>query len=114
MNLSKIVLGTAQLGFNYGHFNQSKIQNSKKKAKKILEKAFHLGIRSFDSASDYGDSEKRIGSLRKKILSKIKITSKTPNRLPEIYKNKINHWLKRSLNNSLNNCIACDPCAINK
>jgi len=61
----KLVLGTAQIGMNYG------ITNSKGKVKtneayQILDKAYSLGIRELDTAQSYGDAEFTIGAINNK------------------------------------------------
>lgn len=58
--ISKITLGTVQLGLNYG-VNNNEGKPSEEKAFNILKTANELGITSFDTASDYGTSEKVIG-----------------------------------------------------
>lgn len=58
--ISKITLGTVQLGLNYG-INNNEGKPSEEKAFNILKTANELGITSFDTASDYGTSEKIIG-----------------------------------------------------
>ena len=57
---SKIILGTAQFGMNYG-INNTSGKISKLKAFNILNYAFSNGIKELDTASSYGDSEKIIG-----------------------------------------------------
>ena len=54
---SKIILGTAQFGMNYG-INNTSGKISKLKAFNILNYAFSNGIKELDTASSYGDSEK--------------------------------------------------------
>ncbi|PIJ63009.1 aldo/keto reductase [Mesotoga sp. H07.pep.5.3] len=79
MEISRITLGTAQLGLNYGIAND-KGKPSKTQALKILSKAFDLGINSFDTAYAYGDSEELIGEFikSKKLYQNAFITSKLP------------------------------------
>lgn len=58
---SRLTLGTAQLGLDYGIANP----NGKPRAEeavRILEVSLKNGITSFDTAYQYGDSEKVIGS----------------------------------------------------
>lgn len=58
--LSRIFLGTVQLGMDYGIANaQGKPDD--RKAATILETAWNLGIRCFDTAQAYGDSEAVLG-----------------------------------------------------
>ena len=56
----KLTLGTVQLGLNYGIANVSG-KPSLDKAFRILDAAFENGIRSFDTAYAYGDSEVVLG-----------------------------------------------------
>lgn len=57
---SKIILGTAQFGMDYG-INNTSGKISKLKAFDILNYAFLNGIKELDTASSYGVSEKVIG-----------------------------------------------------
>ena len=58
--LSRILLGTAQLGMDYGIAN-ARGKPDDRKAAAILETAWTLGIRCFDTAQAYGDSEAVLG-----------------------------------------------------
>ena len=60
--ISKITLGTAQLGQSYGINNTYGIPDGKE-AENILNTALSLGINTFDTSNDYGDSEKIIGEF---------------------------------------------------
>ncbi|ETA67460.1 putative oxidoreductase, aryl-alcohol dehydrogenase like protein [Methanolobus tindarius DSM 2278] len=83
--LSKLTLGTAQLGLNYG-INNKLGKPQKEQALSILEYAYSNGITSFDTASAYGDSEVIIGEfIANKDRSKCYITSK----LEPLFKNKV-------------------------
>lgn len=62
MNISKITLGTAQIGYHYGIANISG-KPSFSSSIQILEYAWNNGINSFDTAPAYGNSEKIIGSF---------------------------------------------------
>ena len=62
MDISKLILGTAQIGLNYGVNNFSGKIN-KKESFKILKKAYDLGIRSLDSSEKYGDAHQVIGEF---------------------------------------------------
>jgi spore coat polysaccharide biosynthesis protein SpsF len=57
---SKLTLGTAQLGMNYGVANISG-QPSKNEAVSIIRQAIIHGVTSIDCARAYGDAEKRVG-----------------------------------------------------
>ena len=96
----KLSLGTAQFGFNYGVTNKSgKIKNNE--IEKILFIANQSGIKSFDTAQDYGDSEKIIGNYTKE--RELNITTKLSNTGIESFsESSIDIWdhkLKLSLKN---------------
>ena len=59
--LSKIILGTAQFGLNYG-INNSNGKISNDEIFKILDFAYKKGIKTLDTAPSYGDSEILIGN----------------------------------------------------
>ena len=58
--LSRLTLGTAQLGFSYGVANRSGAP-SQKEVQKMLETAAAAGVNCLDTARGYGDSEKVLG-----------------------------------------------------
>ena len=60
INLSKLQLGTVQLGMTYG-LGEDKAKPSEEKAMGILERAMELGVNNLDTANNYGDSEAVIG-----------------------------------------------------
>jgi len=62
MNLSKLTLGTVQLGMNYGIANK-RGKPSTDEAFKILTVAVKNGVNSFDTASLYGNSEEVLGQF---------------------------------------------------
>ena len=73
----KLVIGSAQLGMNYGLFNNRKINH--KEFKKIEKLVLKSKINFIDTAIRYGDSENIIGSSKLKnlhIITKIKLPSK--------------------------------------
>lgn len=72
MSIERIILGTAQLGLDYGFTNRDG-KPSKVLASKILQTALDIGIGVLDTAVGYGDSETVIGEIsdaRFKIISK--------------------------------------------
>ena len=90
----KLVVGSAQLGMNYGLVNNKKI--SLKEFKKIEKLVLKSKINFIDTATSYGDSEKIIGNSKLKklhIITKIKI----PNKKNIIVKN----WLLKEISKSL-------------
>jgi aryl-alcohol dehydrogenase-like predicted oxidoreductase len=56
----RLTLGTAQLGTSYGIANR-RGRLEPRAVDRILRTAFELGVRSLDTAPDYGDAEARIG-----------------------------------------------------
>ena len=73
----KLVIGSAQLGMNYGLFNNKKI--SVKEFKKIEKLVLKSKINFIDTATSYGLSEKIIGNSKLKnlhIITKIKLPKK--------------------------------------
>lgn len=73
-NLSKIALGSAQWGSNYGISNE--IGETKlEEIKKILKISSDNGIEFIDTAFNYGNAEKNLGKLN---LNNFKVITKTP------------------------------------
>jgi len=73
----KLVIGSAQLGMNYGLFNNKKI--SSKEFKKIEKLVIKSKINFIDTATSYGESEKIIGKSKLKnlhVITKIKLPNK--------------------------------------
>lgn len=91
----KLVIGSAQLGMNYGLFHKKKI--SHKEFKKIEKLILKSNINFIDTASSYGNSENIIGNSKLKklyIITKIKLPSK---------KNiQIKNWVQKEISKSLN------------
>ena len=67
MNLSKIALGTAQLGLNYG-INNSSGKPSHQEIESILNFALSQGIDTLDTAIAYGDSETVLASVSQQLF----------------------------------------------
>jgi len=90
----KLVIGSAQLGMNYGLFNNKKI--NRKEFKKIEKLVLSSKINFIDTATSYGNSEKIIGNSKLKklhIITKIKLPSK---------KNiHIRNWISKEISRSL-------------
>ena len=62
--IKKLILGTVQLGLNYG-INNSSGKPSLEKAFKILHTAYDNELRILDTAEAYGDSQEVIGEFQK-------------------------------------------------
>ncbi|KUO65181.1 MAG: hypothetical protein APF84_08590 [Gracilibacter sp. BRH_c7a] len=106
---SRVALGTAQFGLNYGVANQTG-KPREKEIEKILETAFSMGINLLDTASAYGDSERVIGRLLSRYPAKpgILITSKLPKlqgTSPQMLGKEITQHLETSLYNLQLDCI---------
>ena len=90
----KLVIGSAQLGMNYGLFNDKKI--SQKEFKKIEKLVLNSNINFIDTATSYGDSENIIGNSKLRnlnIITKIKLPNK---------KNiHIKNWVLKEISKSL-------------
>jgi len=77
-NKTELILGTAQWGSKYGITNKTG-KTSSREIDKIFKYCNKNNIKFFDTARDYGKSEKIIGGFNKKYSSKIKIISKIKN-----------------------------------
>ncbi len=71
LKISKMTLGTVQLGLNYGMANTTG-KPSLEKSFEILDAAIIGGVNSFDTANGYGDSEEVIGKYLSSPACKIK------------------------------------------
>lgn len=105
--ISKITLGTAQLGMKYGIANVNQKPDFES-SMKILNYSWENGINSFDTAPTYGNSEEIIGSF---ISSKIKKSNENlfvVSKLPAIKKkanltfDNLYIYIKKQILNSLN------------
>jgi len=75
-NNKKLILGTAQFGFDYGINNQNG-RICKKEVFRILKYAKLRGINTLDTAYGYGKSEKVIGDFIRQSSFNFKIISKS-------------------------------------
>jgi len=74
--MSKLIIGTANFGSQYGLKNNS-VKLSKNNLLKIINHADNIGINTFDTAQEYGDSEVQLGRVLKKyseIITKIALS----------------------------------------
>lgn len=89
--LSRVFLGTAQFGLDYGVTNKlGKL--SKRNISRILDESKDLGVIGLDTSPNYGDSEILLGDLG---IKNFQICTK----LPSI--SSTNHNLKRTIKNHL-------------
>lgn len=104
MKISKIILGTAQLGLEYGIANAMGKPDFAQSIK-MLTYAWNKGITSFDTAPAYGDSEKIIGSFAlNSAINPVIITKLPPiNTKQEISFDSIYNQVKKHVKKSLNN-----------
>ncbi len=74
---ARLVLGTAQLGMRYGMVNKSG-QPDKRETESIVATVWEWGIREFDTAQAYGESESALGNALRSlgITGEAKIISK--------------------------------------
>jgi len=99
-NPSRLVLGTAQLGMNYGVANITGKPDFVE-AKNVVRSAWANGIHEFDTAQGYGDSEKILGRIFEilGINSDVKIISKIDTALNHLDGDVLHSSIMRSLNN---------------
>jgi aryl-alcohol dehydrogenase-like predicted oxidoreductase len=97
-NLDQLILGTAQLGMPYGIANKTGRPNQKN-ATQIIETAWSSGIKTFDTAQGYGNSEEVLGRAFHdlSISGDLKVISKLHPKLNHQNRDE----LVRSLENSL-------------
>jgi aryl-alcohol dehydrogenase-like predicted oxidoreductase len=75
MDNTKIIIGTAQFGLNYGINNKIGKPNSET-VKEILDYAINNGINYIDTAEAYGDSHEVIGGYHKLSSPKFNVITK--------------------------------------
>lgn len=95
--ISRIVLGTAQFGEDYGAANRSG-KVAKADAFEILQFAGSKGMQNLDTASAYGDSENVIGEFLRENGGEFDIISKIP-RIAEYKAGEIRKLINGSLSN---------------
>jgi aryl-alcohol dehydrogenase-like predicted oxidoreductase len=103
LKVSRVALGTAQLGLKYGVANKTG-KPEEKEIEKILATAFSKGINLLDTAYSYGDSERVIGRFLSRYPAKtqILVASKLPKlrcSTPQMLGKEIEQNLEASLRN---------------
>lgn len=95
MRTNKLILGTVQMGLNYG-VNNSKGKIEKEEADKIFKSAYESGITLLDTAEAYGNAHQIIGDfhalnpeIRFKVITKVPPIERLTN-----VEDKIEHYLK--------------------
>jgi aryl-alcohol dehydrogenase-like predicted oxidoreductase len=101
-SISKMTLGTVQLGLNYGIANKEG-KPDQEKAFRILDSALASGINCLDTAADYGDSEKVIGEYLHSVNKRSELFIVTKLKLGNIPAPEIETRMRRSVENSLKN-----------
>ena len=101
---NKLVLGTAQLGLNYGIANKTG-KPDLATARDIVSAAWEGGIRYFDTAQAYGESEQVLGDLLSDlgIGNEVHIITKPSPDIDHGNKKKLEDALSQSLEN-----LKCD------
>lgn len=75
LKVNKIILGTVQLGLEYG-INNTEGKPNLEKSFNILKEAYALGIRTLDTAEAYGDAHFIIRLFHEQVPFRFKIISK--------------------------------------
>lgn len=91
--MDRIALGTAQFGMDYG-INNKRGRIPRPQVYEILNNAVEFGIDTFDTAYNYGESERVLGDFIKSCHKKLKVISK----LSACKSNEVSKILKISLN----------------
>ena len=93
VKISKMTLGTVQLGLSYG-VNNTAGMPTKERSFAILDAAYEGGVTVLDTSDDYGKSEEVIGSYLKEnpdkhfdICTKFKVTGETSKNIYNSLKN---------------------------
>jgi aryl-alcohol dehydrogenase-like predicted oxidoreductase len=99
-NDSRLVLGTAQLGMDYGIANTTgqPVYNT---ARSIVQEAWESGLREFDTAQAYGQSERILGRVLKDlgITDEVRVITKFAPDVDHSDRAALNNALEISLNN---------------
>jgi aryl-alcohol dehydrogenase-like predicted oxidoreductase len=100
-NAHKFILGTVQMGLNYGINNISgKVSEAESHA--ILEYAFDNGIKILDSAEAYGNAHEVIGTFHKKQPTKtFEVITKLPHHFDSEIKERVVTYLQELQVNQL-------------
>jgi aryl-alcohol dehydrogenase-like predicted oxidoreductase len=93
----KLAIGTAQFGLDYGVAN-TKGKVSLAEASEIIDLADHLGIRTIDTASAYGNSEDVVGSVSSRNHEIITKLSSVPEQCDDVF-----NWATAQLFSSISN-----------
>jgi len=99
-NVSRLVLGTAQLGMDYGIANTTG-QPVYNIARSIVQEAWESGICEFDTAQAYGQSERVLGGVFKDlgIADKVRVITKFAPDVDHSDRTALNNAIEISLDN---------------
>ena len=93
--MKMITLGTTGITVPQNAFGALPIQRvDMETAASILRRAYEGGMRFFDTARAYSDSEEKLGNAFEGIRDQIYIASKTMGRTPEAFREQLNTSLK--------------------
>lgn len=95
MSASQLVLGTVQMGLNYGVANESG-QLGPEESGRILNYAQSQGIDCLDTAASYGDSEATLGALGVQDWRVISKLAELPDDIADV-----DDWVAREVDGSL-------------
>lgn len=117
MNRASLVLGTAQLGGNYGIANVA-LNRSVQQSNELLQYALSSGIGYLDTAPGYGDSESMIGDClegaeprsRPQIVTKLPSVQRLGLHTEEARRRLVTSSVRSSLNRL--KCAALDVCLL--
>lgn len=95
----RLILGTVQLGMDYGIAN-TRGRPGRAEAVRIIETALAGGIRHFDTAQAYGESESVLGSVLRelRVSDGVFITSKLDARMNPANASEIGSSIERTVN----------------
>lgn len=99
---SRICLGTAQLGLDYGIANSTGRPDDKT-CEAIVFRALECGVSQFDTARAYGDAERRLGRILAKHphRNEVQIVSKLQALPSDLPHDKMQDWVTSEINDSL-------------
>ena len=97
---SRLVLGTVQIGLDYGIANETG-KPDLKNAKDIIQTAWDSGIEEYDTAQGYGDSEIVLGIVfnKLKIQDKVRVITKPDPAIDHLNSSVMKQYLLKSLYN---------------
>ena len=99
---SKLILGSAQFGQQYGITNQTGLQDLDNIIE-IIDFAKNIGIKGIDTASVYGDAEKKLGTAFSRLDYYPKVTTKIKFEDSNIFNNSLSGYMEAEVDKSLDN-----------